>query len=302
LIGSYLIRNEYQLIKLIPGKKQVVSARDAFDNKYVIPENVKDGILPNVSRFRPYYSRPYKDMFCENDPHCDLECQKCYDLLLEAKEACDYWKDSDIGFACGKPNSIVVIDNDTGMNLEEFKSYITKTYGPLPNTWLAKTKRGHHFYYWYDGDLPSDISKFVSKVDILSTGRWVVLPPFNNYSWINPPRGEPTSLPAWVKNLRFAKMPEPYFKPRKFTNSPIEERNQVATALGRLPIESVDGQTWAKVGYALCSNGYESEFRDWCHSDSRPKKMFKEAQIKSFRNPQTITSIGVFFKIAKQFS
>jgi hypothetical protein len=302
LIGSYLIRNDYQLIKLIPGKKQVVAAKDAFDNKYVIPENIKDGVLPNLSRFRPYYSRPYKEMFCENAPYCDLECQKCYDLLVEAKEACDYWNDGDIGFACGKPNNIVVIDNDTGMDLEEFKSYISKNYGPLPETWLAKTKRGHHFYYWYDGDLPSDISKFVSKVDILSTGRWVVLPPFNNYTWINPPKGEPTSLPTWVKHLRFAKMPEPYFKPRQFTNNPIEERNKVGTALNRLPIESVDGQTWAKVGYALCSNGYEKEFRDWCHTDSRPGKMFKEGQIKSFRNPQTITSIGVFFKIAKEFS
>lgn len=308
MIGSYLIENQYKLIKLIPGRKQVVPAKDAYDGKYILPKNVnKDGILPNLARLRPYYSRPYRDMFCEQAPNCDLECQKCYDLLLAADDANKYWKKYDIGFACGRPNNIVVIDNDTGLSLNDFKKYLSdemKVQQPLPDTWIAKTRRGHHFYYYYDKELPSDISKYVNKVDILSTGRWVVLPPFNNYSWINPPCSKPADLPSWVKHLKLTKMQDIDNNRHRVTmaykHDPVKERGAVRLALSKMQIENVSGDDWAKIGYALCSNGYEQEFRTWSLTDSRRDKIFQEKQIAHFRQPTTISSIGVFFKIAKE--
>ena len=298
MIGSYLIRNEYQLVKLIKDRKQVVPVSHALDNKYVIPESIDDGTLQNHSRCRPFYTMPYSDMYCENAPNCSTDCMPCY----HKSSSEDYWDGFDIGFACGAPNGIVVIDNDTGMDLKTFSEHVRRFYGPLPDTWISETRSGgHHFYYSYQGELKSNISNFIPKVDIISTNRWVVLPPCNGYTWLIPPTAPPAPLPSWVMNLRVNQLQTPTQQNRSYQPlQPKDDRNLVLQALSRMRIENIDGQTWAKIGYALCSNGYEQEFRDWCHTDTRKGKMFKEAQIRAFRTPDTITSLGVFFKIAKE--
>ena len=291
----YFRRYPFRLIKLIKGRKQVVSWQEAIDGHFVLESNVKDGVLSNQHRARPMLKDPYNTYFCEDWKHdvwTHEQCKKC-------KAFDTYYDGYDIGLLCGKINHIVVIDNDTGKSLREFRQYLANYYGPLPDTWTSQTRSGgHHFFYRYQGDLPSDISSFIPGVDIIANNRWVALPPFQGYSWIIPPLKPPAELPPWIINLKLKKLRKSELS--MFMSNPnTSERDKVLAVLARWSITSVNHDDWIAVGKSLASNGLLKEFVDWCQLDTDKKRIINSKQIRWFESVSGF-GLGLFFNIAKK--
>lgn len=301
---DYFIRHPYRLIKIIRGRKMAVPPSEAVDGKFIKEESIVNNYLSNLDRGRPYLSAPYSTYFCDDwksdkfDPFQHEDCKTC-------KPFDTYFEGYDIGFLCGKVNKMVVIDNDTGMDTAKFRDYIEKHYGSLPETWTARTSSGgQHYYYRYDGDLPSDISNFIPKVDFISNNRWVALPPFENkkgkYEWIIPPTSKLAAmLPSWVLNSKLKKLAKTPERSNQLQLSSKEDAVRIREILSRWNIQGVSHAHWLAVGQALYPD-YEKEFLDWCHSDPDKSRILKSRQEEWLKANSGNTGLGVFFTIAKE--
>ena len=302
-------KHPYNLIKLIRGKKQVVPPFQAVDETFIFSRNIyydKDGIghLENRNRCRPYLTLPYDQYFCDDwkngkaDPFDHEECTVC-------KPFDTYWDGYDIGFLCGEINKMVVIDNDTGMTLDEFRKHVESKFGPLPETWTVKTASGgQHLYYRYAFPFPKDVHKFIDGVDFIGDNNWVALPPFENsqgkYEWIIPPTSNlAAKLPDWVLNLKLKKLPKVPDRPYQYSNASADDSARIREALSRWNIQSINHQDWLAVGQALYPD-YEREFLDWCHTDPNRSRVIKPGQIAWFKANSSNTGLGVFFNLAKE--
>jgi hypothetical protein len=305
MIANELLRNRYRLIKIVKGKHMAVSPHDAIDGIYVRSENIDaDGHLKNKHRARPYLADDYENYFCDLAGDCpsllggDCPSGGC-------KPFDNYWQGSDIGFLTGSINNVIVIDNDSGMSQKEFRQYIETGYGPLPKTWTAISgSGGQHYYYRYQGRFESSISKLIPKVDLLGENRWARLPPFATskgvYKWDVIPNNNLAHAPEWLDSLNILKH-RTSFKPRSFEKRAVSE-DDLSQALYYIPIDSVDHETWSKIGYALCSSGRENLFVSWCQTDPNPKRHVTRKQVNLFRNSMHLENPeGVIFKSAMTY-
>lgn len=104
-----------------------------------------------------------------------------------------------LGLITGKLSGLVVIDDDRGKHgLPEygFSSFV-----------VAKTKSGgKHFYFKYSEGITNTANEDL-HVDVRGEGGYVVLPPFNGYEWIMPPKKENLDIlepiPESIRHLIF---------------------------------------------------------------------------------------------------
>lgn len=311
-MDQYFLENPVRLIKLIRGKKQVCRPIDAVDEHYVFAKDIyRDEFgkehLPNFLRARPYLGRPYLEYFCDgwiknqlDDPFNHEDCKIC-------KPFDEYWHGHDIGFLTGWINGIVVIDNDTGMTDNEFKSFMRKNVGDFPETWTARTgSGGTHYYFSHRGPFSSNLGRFLHKVDFLGDNRWSMLPPCKSkkgsYAWIRAPsRHKISRLPAWAmaisqNNIKLQRKASSQVVKNLITQDETT-LDHVLKALNEMRIENFSGDQWYAIGYALCSNGFEKEFRDWCQTDTRKQMYLSSAQLSHFRSNSAGIGIGNFFRI-----
>jgi hypothetical protein len=306
MIGSYLIKNKFKLIKIVRGKHMAVSPHDAVDGQYVRFENIdSQGHLQNKFRGRPYLSDDYHNYFCDLKSDCpSLLGDPC--PSGSCKPFDNYWDGNDIGFLTGSINNVIVIDNDSGMAGDEFRNYIEALYGKLPETWTAITgSGGQHYYYRYNGHFESSISKLIPKVDLLGENRWCRLPPFStqkgSYKWHIVPSQYLAEAPDWLDSLNILKHRRQFQYSRPFEKRAVDE-SELSSALYYIPIDSVDHETWSKIGYALCSSSRESLFIDWCRTDPNPSRHVTNKQINLFRNSRALDNPeGVIFKAAMTY-
>lgn len=275
-----------------------VPAKHAIEGCYVRSENVDaDGHLPNKFRARPYLKDAYESYFCGDV--CDDTCRVC-------KPFDNYWDGYDVGFLTGSINNVIVIDNDSGMALEEFRDWIETVYGKLPETWTAISgSGGQHFYYYYKGHFESSISSLIPKVDILGENRWCRLPPYGthkgDYKWHIPPSDRLARAPLWLDSLNILKHHKGHKVYKAYTKGAVDE-DELSQALFHIPIETVDHETWSKLGYALCTSGREALFTSWCRTDPNPKRHVTGKQLNLFRNGKPLDNPeGVVFKSAMNY-
>ena len=304
MIGSYLIRNRFNLVKVVKGKHMVCSADDAVDGIYIHRENIgSDGHLPNKHRARPYLAYPYEDYFCSLGGECpSLLGEDC--PTNQCKPFDTYWDGFDLGFLTGSINNVIVIDNDSGMSEEDFRRYIETAFGKLPSTWTAISgSGGQHYYYYYPGTFESSISSLIPKVDILGENRWVRIPPCSthkgSYTWRIQPSRNLAPAPLWLEELNILKHRKVYTaKPTPRVYGAVNE-DDLSSALFHIPIDGVDHETWSKIGYAMCSSGREQLFVSWCRSDPDPRRHVTNKQLNLFRNGNALDNPeGVVFKSA----
>lgn len=302
MIGSFLIENRYNLVKVVKGKHMVCSATEAVDDMYIRKENIgEDGHLSNRNRARPYLAHPYESYFCQLGSQCpSLLGEDC--PTNQCKPFDSYWDGFDLGFLTGSINNVIVVDNDSGMQEQEFRSYIESAFGKLPTTWTAISGGGgQHFYYYYNGIFESSISSLIPKVDILGENRWVRLPPCSthkgSYKWRIPPSRNLAPAPRWLEELNILKHRKPLYTMPKVYGAVNED--DLSAALFHIPIDSVDHETWSKLGYALCSSGREQLFVSWCQTDPDTRRHVTGKQLSLFRNSTPLENPeGVVFKAA----
>lgn len=117
----------------------------------------------------------------------------------------------------GDISKICVVDDDrVKNNLEELQNITS----PI----IATTKSGgKHYYFRYDTEIHSH-SNTKLHVDLKAWHSYVLLPPFNNRSWISAPTKERLnnliSLPSWVETSIRSDMEEdrPKIDPTEFVN------------------------------------------------------------------------------------
>jgi len=324
MIGSYLMKNNLKLLKVIKGTKSTCTPRDAIDGIAVTRDVMTIGtngvpMIKNIHRARPYYAKGYESSFCDEAPNCDLECLKCYQADNDSR----YWDGFDIGFPTGAVNNILVFDIDP-RNIPGFKDLKTTmnklelAYGPLPKTWTVDTPSGGlHLYYKCNVKFAKDTT--IPGIDILGTGFWVKLPPYTNkagiaYKWkYAPGMVELADCPVWLRNrvslnkVRLADKSKLSPIPREFTSSDSETRELIRKKLAMMPISlfrhgEQAHERWVRIGQILCSHknshlGTEDLFLEWCRTDSEGE--LSQSQLQHFRNGEH-SHIGGFFNIVKE--
>jgi len=110
------------------------------------------------------------------------------------------WPDANIAIVTGQVSGIVVIDVDgpEGLKILQEKG--------IPNTVVAKTGKGYHYYFKHPGG-GTEIRSFTRRfpgLDLRGDGGYVVAPPSvhplgHRYEWENPPwTSSLAELPAWI--------------------------------------------------------------------------------------------------------
>lgn len=136
-----------------------------------------------------------------------LESWKQYQEALAPEHTIRDWflKHTNAGVALltGPVSKIIVLDLDGQHALDAVKKY------PMPKTWIAKTRKGYHYYFQWDdrADFPTTIVGLggMQGVDVRGRGGYVVAPPsYDVYSWV--PGYAPwdnglAPLPEWLLGL-----------------------------------------------------------------------------------------------------
>jgi len=316
LIAPHLIKNEYKLIKTIKGSSMMAHYKDAIDDIWITMDKVVNGSIPIKDRCRPFYPKPYREMFCPDAPNCELECQKCYEL----EKLNTYWDGFDISFPTGRVNNVIVFDIDP-RNIPGFtdmKSFIDSMKlrkKNLPKTWISRTPRnGLHFYYRSSIRMSKN-DTLVKGCDILGDGFCSKLPPskregIGSYEWLSgcsPDEIKLADAPEWMTCgaiLNNQKIISNTYKPTySFPEDHEVTRNKVKAELNRVPVTAFKGgeeghRAWLTIGSCLCQQdiGMEDLFLEWCQRDS--KNMLNKKQLQWMKK-QTGSKIGLFFEIMK---
>jgi predicted transcriptional regulator len=147
---------------------------------------------------------------------------------IDYEQITEYWRgfpDANIGIVTVPRSGLLLVDVD-GPEGESSLTRLAQQHGDLPETLVAKTGRGTHYYYAYPTgcDIHNDTGRKLGHgVDIRATGGFVVAPPSRHasgdcYEWVNPdcPVSQP---PEWLIALLTQ---EPEEKPIPAPSIPIE--------------------------------------------------------------------------------
>ncbi|PQM45263.1 hypothetical protein C1Y40_04587 [Mycobacterium talmoniae] len=121
------------------------------------------------------------------------------------------------------PIGVLVVDVDPRAGGHTQLRRILARYGPLPQTWTARTGAGGWHHWFTLGDKTSSIRAQLARGIDLKThdkGYLVAAPSIHpngtTYRWTTPPQGQPAPAPAWLHRL--AQLPRPLL-PATSTNS-----------------------------------------------------------------------------------
>lgn len=117
--------------------------------------------------------------------------------------------DANIGIACGKRSSVVVLDVDIDHDGYESLRELQDKYGRLPETPTSKTgSGGEHLFFKHPGvEIRNSAGKLGPGLDIRGDGGYVVAPPSthpngNRYEWVVRPSQTPfADMPEWLIEL-----------------------------------------------------------------------------------------------------
>lgn len=309
MIGTYFIKNRFKFIKVERDTALPVYAKKAVDGVYVLNEKIQfspDGpMLPLVDRARPFLAEPYESYFCDDWKKGNMheKCKIC-------KPFDHYWDGYEASILTGQINKLVVVDVDTKNSrfnsTEKFLNYVTRSFGPLPETLTALTPSGGlHLYYYYPYPFKKD-GAFIQGLEFFGDGGKLKFPPYAKndipYKWKKPPtKGCIKHLPAWIRQIETKK-----HEPSRFDYKPVDRtinRKEIAEMLNRLnPAEfrGSDGahEKWVQLGYSLCGAGLSDLFIDWCKRDARRTDSLN-SQVARFKHGKS--TIGSFYYIAKEY-
>lgn len=116
-------------------------------------------------------------------------------------------KPHNIGLPTGEINGLWVLDVDVKHGGERSLERLIAQYGPLPDTWVARTQSGglHYFFKWDEQRPVRNKVGVLPGIDSRGSGGYVLLAPSKVegvYSWINPPVHTPlASAPDWLYGI-----------------------------------------------------------------------------------------------------
>lgn len=155
-----------------------------------------------------------------------------YTHNLASEEQVDKWftdhPNGGIALLTGPVSKTIVLDIDG----QEAMDTIKKAY-ELPKTWIAKTRKGYHFYFkWTDRINVSTTLVGLAGlkgVDLRGRGGYVVAPPsYGVYQWVNgysPWEIGLAEIPAWLESLvhKHHEKPESGSTPRSLESGWVSE-------------------------------------------------------------------------------
>jgi hypothetical protein len=108
-----------------------------------------------------------------------------------------------IGIRTGMASGVFVFDVDGEIGAQSQRE-LERQYGPLPETLIAQTGNGLHYWLIAKCEIPSSKSKIAAHIDICAEGHYVVAPPSvhpngKQYRWLNDL--PPAPAPAWLIEL-----------------------------------------------------------------------------------------------------
>lgn len=127
-----------------------------------------------------------------------------HDCTTDPEVAQKWWNenpDDNIGVATNGECYVLDIDGPIG---SQSLNDLVNQHGPLPETLMAKTGKGIHYFFDDGGELGNTASKLGKGIDTRGTGGFVVVAPSihpdgGTYEWLN--EGTPLApLPKWIKD------------------------------------------------------------------------------------------------------
>lgn len=112
------------------------------------------------------------------------------------------------------PAGIVVVDVDLRGDGDRNLDALEAEYGPLPQTWTARTGSGG-WHYWFAVGGIGLRGKLCDGIDLKHGGTgYVVAPPSRHpgggtYEWVTPPEGFPATAPEWLRRRMQRPAPAP---------------------------------------------------------------------------------------------
>lgn len=109
---------------------------------------------------------------------------------------------ANIGIVTGAVSNIVVLDVD-GEEGRNSLAMLEDEIGKLPETWIASTGHGSHYYFKYNDKVSANRVRFANGLDIRSNGGYVVAPPSihaNGTKYL------------WKTKCEIAAIPEPWIE------------------------------------------------------------------------------------------
>lgn len=111
------------------------------------------------------------------------------------------WPNANVGIVTGRISDLVVLDIDS----EQGREYARGRH--LPQTPVASTGRGWHYYYRHPGFEVRNFAKRVPGIDLRGDGGYVLAPPSlhpsgRHYEWLIPPeQSDLAPMPEWLLEL-----------------------------------------------------------------------------------------------------
>jgi hypothetical protein len=145
-------------------------------------------------------------------PDCDspgkhpialLAPQGVYGATTDPATISAWWArfpDANIGVATGASSRVIVLDVDGDEGLQSLARF-----GGPPDTCVAKTGRGYHYYFRHPGGRVTGFSRRRAGIDLKADGGYVVAPPSRHvsgaqYQWLSQ-SAELADAPAWLVEL-----------------------------------------------------------------------------------------------------